>query len=123
MSNDTSRQHLKKYFHDRFVLLMLTINIFLAGITVVSVLLRLGDTDNSYIQAYRSNLRFEAYEVGGVEQIIAFVLFAAAVLVGQFFISLRFHSIRKHVSWIMMVLAALLLILGVIVSNSLLSLR
>lgn len=123
MSKETSRQHLKKYFHDRFVLLMLTINIFLTLVTVAFILLRLGDTSNSYIQAYRSNLGFNQYQVGGVEQIISFAVFAVAILVGQFLISLKFHSIRRHASWAMMLLATLLLILTLIISNSLLQLR
>ncbi|MGI9028094.1 MAG: hypothetical protein ACR2FM_04635 [Candidatus Saccharimonadales bacterium] len=123
MSTETSRQHLKKYFHDRFVLLMLTINIFLTFVAVAIILLRLGDTGNSYIQAYRSNLGFNQYQAGGVEQIISFAVFAVAVLVGQFVISLRFHSIRRHVSWSVMMLATLLLVLTLIISNSLLQLR
>ncbi len=113
----------KKYFHDRFVLVMLTVNAFLAFVTVASILLRLGDTSNNYIQAYRSNLGLNAYSVGGVEQIISFAVFAVIVLVGQFVFSYKLHEIRKQVSWIVMLLGMLLLVLGLIVSNALLGLR
>lgn len=123
MNKETSRAHLKKYFHDRFVLLMLTINIFLTLIIAAVVLLRLGDTGNSYIQAYRSNLGLNAYKVGGVGQILSFIAFAVLVLAGQFLISLHFHTVRRHASWIIMILAMLLLILCLVVSNSLLRLR
>lgn len=123
MSNETSRQNLKKYFHDRFVLLMLTINIFLTFVTVAVILLNLGDTSNSYIQAYRSNLGLNAYQVGGVGQIISFAVFAVAALVAQILISVRFYSIRKEASWTILVLGTLLLILTLIVSNALLQLR
>lgn len=123
MSNETSRQHLKKYFHDRFVLLMLTINIFLTFVTVATILLRLGDTGNSYIQAYRGNLGLNAYQVGGVGQIISFAAFSIGTLVAQAVISARFYAIRKHASWIVMVMGALLLLLSLIVVNSLLELR
>ena len=113
----------KKYFHDRFVLLMLTINIFLTFVIVAMILFRLGDTNNSYIQAYRSNLGLNAYSVGNVGQIISFAVFAVAVLVGQFIISLRLHAIRKHAAWTIMLMSMLLLILCLIISNRLLSLR
>lgn len=123
MNKETSRAHLKKYFHDRFVLLMLTVNIFLTLVITALILLRLGDTGNSYIQAYRSNLGLNAYKVGGVGQILSFIVFAFSVLAGQFLISLHFHSIRRPASWIVMILAMLLLILCLIVSNALLRLR
>lgn len=113
----------KKYFHDRFVLLMLTINVFLTFVCVVSILLRLGDTSNSYIQAYRSNLGLNEYSVGGVEQIIGFAVFSIVVLVGQLFLSLKLHGIRKEVSWIVMIGTGLLLLLSLIISNALLQLR
>lgn len=123
MNKEIPQLHLKKYFHDRFVLLMLTINIFLTLVITASILLRLGDTGNSYIQSYQANLGLNAYKVGGVGQILSFIVFAFTVLIGQFLISLHFHSIRRHASWIIMVLAMLLLILCLIVSNSLLRLR
>lgn len=112
-----------KYFHDRFVLLMLTINIFLTFVCVATILLRLGDTGNSYIQSYRANLGLNAYSAGNIGQIISFAVFAVTVLIGQTIISLKLHSIRKHVSWIAMVMAMLLLVLCTIVSNALLQLR
>lgn len=123
MSNSSTSIEFKKYFHDRFVLAVLSINVFLTIITIAIILLSLGDTGNSYIQAYRSNLGLNAYQVGGVGQIISFAVFAVMVLVGQLFISLKFYGIRKHVSWFIMVLGTLLLILSLIVSNALLQLR
>lgn len=113
----------KKYFHDRFILLMLTVNVFLTFVTIASTLLRLGDTGNDYIQAYRGNLGFNAYSVGGAEQIVSFAVFAVIVLVGQFIFSYKLHEVRKEVSWIITVLGMLLLILTLIVSNALLGLR
>lgn len=113
----------KKYFHDRFVLLMLSVNVFLTIVTVASILLRLGDTGNSYIQSYRANLGLNAYSVGDASQILSFALFALIVLVGQFFISMKMHNIRVHIAWAVMALSGLLLLLTLIVSNALLSLR
>ena len=113
----------KKYFHDRVVLLMLTVNTFLAFVTVAMILLRLGDTSTSYIESYRANLGLNAYKVGGASQIVSFAIFSVLVLVGQFFVSLHLHLIRKHAAWTVMFLACLLLLLSLLVSNSLLQLR
>ena len=113
----------RKFFHDRFVLLMLTINVFLTFLCVALVLFKLGDTGSSYIQSYRSNLGLNAYSAGGLGQIISFAVFAVIVMIGQFFISLRLYGVRKHASWTIMLLAALLLVLSILISNSLLGLR
>lgn len=113
----------KKYFHDRFVLLMLTINVFLTFVIIALIMLRLGDTGASYVQSYRANLGLNAYKAGGVEQTISFAVFAVVVLAGQTWLSLKFHEIRKHASWIVMMLAFLLLVLTLIISNALLQLR
>lgn len=123
MSESTSTIHFRKYFHDRFVLLVLTVNAFIAIVTVVSILLRLGDTSGSYIQAFRSNLGLNAYQVGDVGQIVSFAVFAVAVLAGQFVLSLKFYAIRKHAAWLIMLLGTLLLVLSLIVSNALIQLH
>lgn len=123
MNSPGSSLEFRKYFHDRFVLVALTINVFLTLLAIAFVTLNLGDTGSSYIQSYRSNLGLNAYQVGNVGQIISFAVFSVAVLVGQFVISLKFYGIRKHVSWIIMVLGMLLLVLSLIVSNALLQLR
>lgn len=123
MNSSGSSLEFRKYFHDRFVLVALTINVFLTLLAIAFVTLNLGDTGSSYIQSYRSNLGLNAYQVGNVGQIISFAVFSVAVLIGQFVISLKFYGIRKHVSWIIMVLGMLLLVLSLIVSNALLQLR
>ena len=118
---DHSNTH--KYFHDRFVLLALTINVFITVVCITTIFLRLGDTGSSYIQSFRDNLGINAYSVGGVGEIISFAVFAVAILVGQVLISLRLHPIRKRISWIVMVMGTLLLVLCTVVSNALLQLR
>lgn len=113
----------RNYFHDRFVLFAFAINIFLTLAAIVNVVLRLGDTSDTYIQAYRSNLGLNGYSSGEAGQIISFAVFAVLVFFGQLFISLKLHGIRKHASWAVIVLATLLLVLTLIVSNALLQLR
>jgi hypothetical protein len=113
----------KKYFHDRFVLLMLTINSFLALFITASILLRLGDTSDVYIKSYRENLGLNGYEAGGLGQILSFIIFAGFILIMQFALSLRIYHLRKQVAWAVMILGGVLLLLSLIVSNALLELR
>jgi hypothetical protein len=113
----------KKYFHDRFVLLMLTINSFLTLLVVTTVLLRLGDTSDVYIKSYRANLGLNGYEASGLGQILSFIVFAGFILLMQFVLSLRVYHLRKQVAWVVVAMGCLLLILCLIVANALLRLR
>lgn len=113
----------RKFFHDRFILFTLTINAFLAIVVVLSVVLRLGDTSENYIQSYRSNLGLSAITVGGVGEIISFAVFAVALFVAHIFLALQFYKIRIVSAWVLMVLTGLLLLLSLIVSSALLQLR
>ena len=115
--------NLKKYFHDRFVLLMLTINSFLTVLVTASILLRLGDTSDIYIKSYRANLGLNGYSAAGLDQILSFIVFAAFVLVAQFVLSLRLYHLRKQAAWAVMIMSSLLLVLSLIVANALLQLR
>lgn len=113
----------KRYLHDRFVLFFLAINAFLLLAIVVSVLFRLGDTSDSYIQQYRSNLGLNGYRVGGVGEMISFTIFAAMVFAFQLIISFRVYDIKKQASWVVLVLSTLLLVLTLFVSSALIQLR
>lgn len=115
----------RKYFHDRFVLLILTINIFLAFLCIATVLFRLGSAGDDYTYIYHQNpdSRISDFKVGGLGQIISFTVFAGVVLVGQLFASLRLYERRRAAAWIIMALSTLLLVVCLIVSNALLELR
>lgn len=113
----------RRFFHDRVVLFLLTINGFLALVNVVVILLRLGGAGDNYIQSYRSNLGLSAITVGGVGELVSFVIFAVGVFVISLFFAMQFHKIRVVSSWIVMILTTLLLILNFIVANALLDLR
>lgn len=113
----------RRFFHDRFILFILTINGFLTAVTLLTVLLRLDGTDDRYIQAYRSNLGLDSTTVGGVSEIIAFVLFALGIFAIQIFMALEFHRFRKHAAWVVLILTTVLLLFNVIVANALLNQR
>jgi hypothetical protein len=112
-----------KFFHDRLNLFLLTVNSFLVVVSVIIILLRIGGAQDTYIHSYRSNLGLSAIAVGGVGEIIAFVLFAVGLFVIHIFMALEFHKIRRASAWVVMLLTMLLLILNLIVANALLDLR
>jgi len=113
----------RKFFHDRFILFTLTINAFLAVLSVAIISLRLGGAQDTYIHSYRSNLGLSAISVGGVGEMIAFILFAIGIFAVSIFMALEFYKVRKVSAWAVMLLTAVLLILNLIVANALLNLR
>ena len=113
----------RKFFHDRFILFLLTINSFLTVVSVAVILFRLGGAQDTYIHSFRSNLGLSAITVGGIAEMVAFVLFALGVFVIHIFMALEFHKIRRTSAWVVMLLTTLLLVLNLIVANALLDLR
>jgi len=114
----------KKYFHDHLVLLLLSINGFLAVAGSIFILLRLTTSQgSSYIVQYRSSLGVNAFKSGGVVDLLSFIAFALLVLVAHTFLSLRAYHVHRQLAVAILSLGILLLILTVIVSNALLVLR
>jgi len=113
-----------KFFHDRLVLLLISVNTFLTVLTTLSVLFRLQGNGNGYIVQYRSQqLGIGAYTSGSVTQILAFVGFAVLVLVIHTILGQRTYHLKRELSVVILGLGTLLLIIGVIISNALLMLR
>jgi hypothetical protein len=114
----------KKYFHDHFVLLLLSINIFLAFAGSIYILVRLGTSHGSgYIVQYRPSLGISAYQAGSVLELFSFVGFALIVLVIHTALSLRAYKIHRQLAIAILYLGVLLLLLTVIISNALLVLH
>lgn len=114
----------KKYFHDRLVLLLLTVNAFLTAVIAIVVLLRLdaSNTEGYFVQ-YRANLGLNAYTVGDFVGLLSFIVFAVFVLTFHTFISIRVYHTRRNVAVTTLAFGTLLLALTLIVSNALLVLR
>jgi hypothetical protein len=114
----------KKYLHDRLVLLLLSINTFLALFTSLWVLLKL-DAGRSagYIVQYRASLGIGALKTGDATDLIAFIGFCLLMLVLQVILSVKAYPIRREVSLIVLGFGIILLLLALIVSNALLVLR
>lgn len=113
----------KKYLHDKLILLLASVNIFLAFLCTVLVILRLGSGQGGYIVQYRANLGISAFKTGSVSGLIEFIAFAIVVLVANLVLSMRTYLLRRELSIVVLSLGALLLVLAIIVSNALLVLR
>jgi hypothetical protein len=112
-----------KYFHDRLVLLLLSVNAFFAVLTSLSVLLRLQGGGEGFIVQYRGNLGVSAFKTGSVDQILSFVAFVLVIFAIHAVLSWKTYRIRRELSITILGLGTLLLILAVIVSDALLTLR
>ncbi len=114
----------KKYFHDRLILLLLSINVFMAFLASVWVLFKLDSGRSAgYIVQYRSNLGISALKTGNAGELVAFIGFAVMILLIHTVLSIRTYPIRREVSVVILALGILLLVMSIIVSNALLVLR
>lgn len=114
----------KKYLHDKFILLLLSVNVFLAFLCIVLILLRggIGQGVNDYVVQYRANLGLSAYQKGSLVSILSFIAFACVSLAINVFLSIRAYPLRRALALAILSLGVLILLLVVIVSNALLAL-
>lgn len=114
----------KQYFHDHLILLLLSINAFLALAGSIFVMVRLGASHGtSYIVQYRPSLGADAFQTGRMLDLVSFVGFAVVVLAIHGVLSHRTYPIHRQLSIAILSLGVLLLALMVIVANALLALR
>lgn len=114
----------KQYFHDHLVLLLVSINAFLAIAGSIFILIRLGASHGtSYIVQYRPSLGADAFRTGTVNDLLSFVAFALLICVAHILLSHRAYHIHRQLSISILSLGILLLTLTIIVSNALLMLR
>ena len=115
----------KKYFQDKLVLLLLSIEVFLVFLNTALILLRLGNQQNgaAYFVQYRSNLGIGAFKTGGVSTLIEFIVFGVLVVIVHVALSIKMYPLRRQVAVGVLTLGMLLLVVSMIVSNALLTLR
>src|SRR4051794_20845508 len=114
----------KKYFHDHLVLLLLSVNAFLALAGCVLLVLRLSTSHgNGFIVQYRSNLGIAAFKTGNVSELISFAVFAVLVLIIHTALSVRVYNLNRQLTLVILSLGILLQVLAIIISNALLVLR
>jgi hypothetical protein len=114
----------KKYFHDHFVMLLLSVNAFLVLAGSVFILLRLSTSQgNGYIVQYRPSLGINAYRTGSVVELVGLVAFLLLVLGIHSVLSYRAYRLHRQLAIMVLALGTLLAILTIIISNALLVLR
>jgi hypothetical protein len=114
----------KKFLHDKLILLLLTINIFLGFVCSALIIWRLssGQTGD-YIVQRRANLGIDQYTQGNVVPILSFIVFDIFVLVVHSVLSAKTYPIQRQLSVIILAFGTLLLLTAIIVSNALLALH
>jgi hypothetical protein len=114
----------RKYFQDKLVLLLLSVEVFLMLLNAALILLRLGNqqTNGDYFIQYRANLGIGAYKTGGVEPILEFILFGVLVVGIHTLLSIKMYPIRRQVAIGILTLGMLLLLVSIIVGYRLLAL-
>jgi hypothetical protein len=111
----------KNYFHDRMVLLLLSVNMFLTLLASILIVLNIDfDRPDGYIVQYRANLGLSAYKAGSSLVILSFIGFAIAVLVIHTLLSMKMYAHRRNFAISLLGLGLLLLIITLFVSNALL---
>jgi hypothetical protein len=114
----------KKYLRDKTILTLFSVNLFLLILMLILILLRLGfGQGGSYISQYRSNLGIGAFSTGSLSTFLFFMLFGGFVFLFHLALSVKIYAIRRQFAIVILSLSALLLLLGIIVSNALLVLR
>ena len=114
----------KKYLHDRFVLILITIMSALVVVGISLTFLRFDISKNpTTIVAYRTNLSGSSYISGKPIDIYAMAGFMALIAVAAVFLSLRTYHIRRYLAIFLLASAIFLLVLAIIVTNALISLQ
>jgi hypothetical protein len=117
----------RKYFHDHYILLLASINLFLFLVVVVFIVVRLSSGHStSYIVECRDCSNPDAlnkFMTGGVTELIGFIVFSLIVLVTNISLSIKSYSIHRQLAISMLGLGILLQVLTLTVSNALLVLR
>ncbi|TXG78196.1 hypothetical protein E6P97_00115 [Patescibacteria group bacterium] len=110
-----------KYTHDRTVLLLLTVNVFLAVLIAVLVILALtGSSDRALTIEHRPQLGLDANRVGSGLDMASLVVFPLLIAAAHTVLSVKTYPIRRNLSVVVLGMATLLISLSGIVSYYLL---
>jgi len=111
----------QKYFHDRTVLLIISISSFLTLLGGMMTLLRIDSgRSQSYTVEWRANLGISAFKMGSAYEIQAFALFMVATLLITTLLSYRVYKHHRQYAVAVLGLGLILTSAAVIVSNALL---
>jgi hypothetical protein len=109
----------KKYFHDRSILLLTSVNLALFILALISVLFGVDSGENpTSIVAYRDTTKIGQIS-GPTDALYQFALFVTITTLGSFFLSTKLFTLRRHLAVGMLGLNILLLSLTIIIFNAL----
>lgn len=111
----------KNFFHDRLVLLLVSMNTFLTLLGSLMIFLRI-DTGRSggYIIQYRANLGISDFKIGKLLDILSLIVFMVMTLIINIILSRSVYHLQRTISVFILSLAFLLVIISILVSNALL---
>ncbi|MEX2014586.1 MAG: hypothetical protein WD885_01475 [Candidatus Saccharimonadales bacterium] len=112
----------KSFFHDRLILLILSINTFLALALIITALLSIDSAGPGFIKEFRSDLGLDGYKAGGVLDIVAFAIFSLVLYAFQFLAATKIYHIRRHLSLVILLLTLIIYLFSLMVINALLGL-
>lgn len=114
----------RKFLHDRLILALVTLISLLTVIGVSIVLIRFDASRNpTTTVAYRPNITGSQYQSGKPIDIYTMALFMLLTSLAAIFISDRVFVVKRFLAVFILSSQALLLLLAIIVSNSLISLQ
>lgn len=119
----------KKYIYDKTILFLASILAFVAIITVLSVLLRIGSGQgiSDYYIEYRQgpshSVRGDFSPTGSVWSILTFVWFTFLTAAVTLVLSVRTYTLKREVAITVLMLGVLLVLVAGVVSNVLLGHR
>lgn len=119
----------KKFFYDKLVLSLLSVLVFLALITIASIMLRLGSGQgiSEYYTEYRQgphhSVRGDFSPTGSVWGMLQFVWFTLIVVAASSILGYKSYRIKREIPIVILSLGILLVVLTWIVSNVLLGHR
>jgi hypothetical protein len=114
----------KKFLHDRFVLLFLTMTAALVVIGLSVVLLRFDVSKNpTTIVAYRPNVSGAAYQSGKPIDVYALAVYMAISAIAAIILSSRIYAQRRSIAMFILASDVFLLILAIRVAWSIISIQ
>jgi len=114
----------KKFWHDRLVLLLITLMAILVVIGVSVVLLRFDVSRNpTTIVAYRPNVSGTQYLSGKPIDIYSLAVYMVVTSAAAVVISARIYTAKRHAALFLLSSTIFLLVLSTIVANSLISIQ
>jgi hypothetical protein len=116
----------RKYFHDHYILLLLSINIFLCILVTIFILIRLSSGHSTnYIIACRdcSDKNAVKYITGSIAELYNLIVFSIIVLSVHISLSIKSYAVNRQLAVTILSLGVLLQVLALAVSNFLTVIR